>query len=161
MLKIKDADIRSLTDFPLKWRWTNPKWNQLSNADLQRIKPLTQTKAKELWRIFGHYVLGNGPRENIFECRPWIDATVDYPGAFDRVRDWLLVQFSDREQDVVVSWDKDNAVVTSWGVFCDYWDDFCYPASDDVAVLPPSVDWVLFYQHGERFVFGKKRVKAA
>ena len=161
MLKIENTDIQSLADFPLSWRWTDPKWNQLPEAALQRISPLTRAKAKELWRIEGHFVLSDGPRVNMFECSPWIDASVDTADAFEKVRDWLLGHFSDREQQVIVSWDKDTAVVASWGVFCDYWDDFCYPASDDVSVFPVSFDWVLFYQHGERFVFGKKRVGAA
>lgn len=75
--------------------------------------------------------------------------------------DCTTQRHADTEQQVIVSWDKDTAVVASWGVFCDYWDDFCYAASDDVSAFPVSFDWVLFYQHGERFVFGQKRVGAA
>lgn len=161
MLKIEDADIQPLADFALSWRWTDPKWNVLPDAMLRQISPLTRAKAKELWRISGHFVLPNGPKVGIFECSPWIDETVDTPDAFGEVRGWLLDRFSGREQGVIVSWDKDTAAVTNWGVFCDYWDDFCYPASDDVTVFPPSFDWVLFYEHGEHFVFGQKRATAA
>lgn len=158
MLKIEDTDFQSLATFPLSWRWTDSKWNKLPENDLQRIKPLTPIKAKELWRILGHYVSANGPKENIFECSPWIEATIDIPNAFEKVRDWLLGQFSDYEQSVIVSWDKDTAVLTDWGVFCNYWDDFCYPASDDVTVFPPHIDWILFYAHYERFDFGVRGV---
>jgi hypothetical protein len=114
------------------------------------------SKAEELWRIAGQYVSATGPNVDIFKCGPWIDATLDAPGAFERIRDWLLVQFSEREQSILVSWDKDTAVVTDWGVFCDYWDDFCYPASDDVTVLPMAVEWILSYGHGESFEFGRR-----
>jgi hypothetical protein len=161
MLKIEHTDIQPLADFPLSWRWTDPKWNRLPDSALQQISPLTQAKAKELWRISGHFVLPNGPKVDMFECSSWVDATVDTPDAFGKVRGWLLGRLSDREQRVIVSWDKDIAVVTNWGVFCDYWNDFCYPASDDTSVFPQSFDWVLFYQHGERFVFGQKRATAA
>ena len=113
MLKIENTDIQSLADFPLSWRWTDPKWNQLPEAALQRISPLSGEKAKELWRIEGHFVLSDGPRVNLFECSPWIDASVDTADAFEKVRDWLLGRFSDREQQVIVSWDKDTAVVVA------------------------------------------------
>ena len=160
MLKIEVTDLQPLSTFPLNWRWTDSKWNELPKSDLEQIEPLTKTKAKEFWRILGHYVLSDGPRVSLFECSEWIDATLDAPGAFEKIRDWLFGRLSEREQSVIISWDKDTAVLTSWGVFCDYWDDFCYPSSDDVTVFPLSIDWVLFYQHFERFVFGTKSVTA-
>jgi len=45
------------------------------------------------------------------------------------------------------------AICVSWGVFCEYWDDFCYPASDDVAIWPLSQEWFLIYDHSEKFFF--------
>jgi hypothetical protein len=153
MLKFTDSDFQSLDSFSLNWRWTDERWNILPEDILHQIKPFTQTKAKELWRIAGHYVLSDGPRVNLFECSPWIDASVDAPNAEQKVRDWLIDQFSGRDQEIIVSWGQSQAVLTRWGVFSDYWDNFCYPASDDVTVFPPSIKWVLFYQHGERFVF--------
>ena len=45
------------------------------------------------------------------------------------------------------------AICVSWGVFCEYWDDFCYPASDDVAIWSLSQEWFLIYDHsGEVFL---------
>ncbi|MDQ3820276.1 MAG: DUF2947 domain-containing protein [Acidobacteriota bacterium] len=156
MLKFTDTNFQSIDSFSLSWRWTDERWNKLPEDVLAKIKPFTQSKAKELWRISGHYVLPNGPRANLFECSPWIDASVDVPNAEQKIRDWLLTQFSGRDREIIVSWDQATAVLTRWDVFCDYWDDFCYPASDDVTVFPPSIQWVLFYQHGERFIFGER-----
>ena len=45
------------------------------------------------------------------------------------------------------------AICVSWGVFCQYWDDFCYPASDDVTIWPLSEEWFLIYDHSEKFFF--------
>src|SRR3712207_6991725 len=47
---------------------------------------------------------------------------------------------------VIVRWDESTAVRTTWEVFTRYWDDFCYPLSDDVAVFPDSGAWLLLYQ---------------
>jgi len=38
-----------------------------------------------------------------------------------------------------------------------YWDDFCYPGSDDVAISPEDDSWLLFYFHEEMFEFGQRR----
>jgi hypothetical protein len=160
MLKIEDTDFQPPSTFSLNWRWTDSRWNELPESDLRQIKPLTKIKAKEFWRILGHYVLSNGPRINIFECSEWVDATLDVPGAFEKIRSWLLNHLSERDESVIVSWDKDTAVLTNWGIFCDYWDDFCYPSSDDVTVFPLSIGWVLFYDHFERFVFGSRLATA-
>jgi hypothetical protein len=45
---------------------------------------------------------------------------------------------------------------TSWEFFTAHWDDFCYPLSDDVLVLPDSGAWVLRYHHEEVFYFGNR-----
>ena len=40
----------------------------------------------------------------------------------------------DGSQTVIVHWDNTTAVETTWEVFAHYWDDFCYPSSDDVDI---------------------------
>jgi len=156
MLRFVNSDFQPLDTFSLNWRWTDERWNKLPDSAVARIRPFTEAKAKELWRIAGHYALSDGPRVNLFECTPWVDASVNIPNTETKIRRWLNEHFSDTDSDVIVSWDQATAVLTNWGVFCDYWDDFCYPASDDVTLFPPSINWLLFYQHGERFVFGKR-----
>ena len=48
---------------------------------------------------------------------------------------------------VLLSWDAQTAVVTTWEVFVTHWDDFCYSMSDDVTVMPLGGKWVLCYRH--------------
>ncbi|HKV52762.1 MAG TPA: hypothetical protein VJO52_16325 [Gemmatimonadaceae bacterium] len=50
---------------------------------------------------------------------------------------------------VIVSWDADTAVITSWPVFVTYWTDFCYASSDDVTIWEPTKPWTLCYYHYE------------
>jgi hypothetical protein len=69
---------------------------------------------------------------------------------------WLITCSSDLNQTVVVSWCNNLAALVKWKVFCEYWDDFCYSSSDDVAIFPLSEEWMLFYSHSEYFVFGKR-----
>ena len=57
------------------------------------------------------------------------------------------------DERVLVLWDARTALVTEWAVFVESWDDFCYPSSDDVSVLPLVDDWVLCYRHYEVMQF--------
>ena len=71
-------------------------------------------------------------------------------------RAWLFNQ-QRADTPVIVSWQPDLGVRTTWHIFADYWDAFCYPSSDDVAVWPEGKQWVLAYYHYELFEFGKDR----
>lgn len=68
---------------------------------------------------------------------------------------WLRALSVSQAERVVVSWVKGTAVETTWEIFTRYWNDFCYPASDDVTVYPPTGEWVLVYHHEERFAWGR------
>lgn len=69
------------------------------------------------------------------------------------VRRWLRRVQPDSHVRVYVSWSKDLAVEMSWNIFTEYWDDLCYPSSDDVTVVPVSGTWQLVYHHYEQFDF--------
>lgn len=59
-------------------------------------------------------------------------------------------------EQVALSWSRDMSLRTSWEFFTAHWDDFCYPVSDEVLILPDSGGWVLLYQHQETFFFGNR-----
>ncbi len=69
---------------------------------------------------------------------------------------WLMAMQPNQDQMVVLSWDKDAALRTNWGVFVAYWPEFCYPASDDLVVFPETEEWALLYYHEEEFHFGRR-----
>jgi hypothetical protein len=69
---------------------------------------------------------------------------------------WLRAQAPNAAEEIVVSWDRETALRTTWDFFTSHWDDFCYPASDDVLVVPDGKSWVLRYHHEEIFYFGHR-----
>ena len=75
-----------------------------------------------------------------------------------KVKDWLLSQQNALTTPVILSWDEETALNTTWGTFAHYWDDFCYPSSDDLVVFPDHLEWCVFYAHYEILVYGKKNV---
>ena len=151
MINIEEPDFGSLDSFPLKWRWTDSRWNKLPDDALNSIQPLSESKSRELCQYSLAFSNQSGLIESLFDFVSRIDASDDSP----EIRQWLLELLSDLNQTVVVSWDNELAALVSWKVFCEYWDDFCYPSSDDVAIFPLSGEWMLFYSHDEYFMFGE------
>jgi hypothetical protein len=39
-------DLRPLTEFGMRWRWTDPEWNLLDDDALSKIHPLTSVAAR-------------------------------------------------------------------------------------------------------------------
>jgi len=86
---------------------------------------------------------------------PAIDIDASWSSEQDHVRvtEALTALPIASEQRIVVEWDRVDVLETSWRTFRDYWDDFCYPSSDDVTICPVDGGWVLCYHHWERFSF--------
>ena len=74
----------------------------------------------------------------------------DPPGA---VRSDLRALPIDASTEIMLSWNASTALVTDWDTFVSHWDDFCYPASDDVVIWPIVGAWTLCYHHYEVFQF--------
>ncbi|HEX8279700.1 MAG TPA: hypothetical protein VF540_13440 [Segetibacter sp.] len=154
MISFEDSDFRSIDKLPIKWRWTDSRWNKLPDDALKSIQPLVETKASELCQYSLCFHNQSGLNESLFENIKQVDAS----GEASEIKQWLLGCSSNLNQKVIVSWNNENAVLVQWKVFCEFWDDFCYPSSDDVAIFPLTEEWMLFYGHKEVFVFGKRSV---
>jgi hypothetical protein len=74
----------------------------------------------------------------------------DPPGT---VRANLRALAIDPGTDIVLSWNPATALRTDWATFVAHWDDFCYPAADDVDIRALRGEWVLRYHHYEVFQF--------
>lgn len=127
--------------FPLAWRWTQPSHNVLPPEVMARIIPIAEPVAPP-----GVTARGRLDRSSFDDIR-----TTPADAPCEEVTDWLrLLPVAVREQ-VIVRWDTSTAIRTTWEVFTRYWDDFCYPGSDDVEAFPPSGAWLLLYHHWEQF----------
>jgi hypothetical protein len=154
MLKIQETDFRPLDLFPLKWRWTDSRWNKFPDDALNEIQPLTETKALGLYQYSLQFEDQSGPIKSLFEHIEQVNADAETWV----IQHWLITCSSNLNQTVIVSWDNRLAALVKWRVFCEYWDDFCYSASDDVAIFPLSEEWMLFFSHREHFDFAKRQL---
>jgi hypothetical protein len=152
---VTPSDLIPLGEFRLRWRWTDPRWKVLPTPDLAAIQPLTADKASEVFaRTMPLFVEQDTARRCSGGAPDELRSAVTEVPAKRRTTEvgvWLQSLAGD--ESVIVSWDRHTAVLTPWRVFCMYWDDFCYPGSDNVAVVPPSGEWLLWYHHEERFIF--------
>jgi len=156
MILLQESDYQALETFPLLWRWTDPRWNVLPSAILADIRVLTAAKTYAISERWGLFTRGRADTIPPFE---FIDRLTELDVATRsdaQAQDWLQRQVVNLQQRVVVIWSPAIAVQTSLAVFQTYWSDFCYPASDDVAILPLTVDWLLTYSHEEVFRFGRR-----
>ena len=127
-------------EFPLAWRWTDSRYAVLPIGVLSQLQPLGLHEAQVAFE-----------RARSFRQSPGLahsaDVTDDAGCAWLRERDGNLSDL------VTISWSPECALRTSWQIFTEHLSDFCYPASDDVAVFPDTERWVLFYHHEEQFEF--------
>ncbi|MGF1763021.1 hypothetical protein [Aliivibrio kagoshimensis] len=146
--------IISIDDFPLKWRWTEEQYRLLSKEELAQITPLAPVSAKDVWETsltFASDKSDFSPSNELFTDIASIEATDE-----NTVRKWLAGKIPNCE--VIVSWQPDTAVLTNTELFIQYWDDFCYGASDDVSVWPKDKSWIIHYFHEEVFWYGKSAI---
>jgi hypothetical protein len=145
MLNLDPANFVPIEQFVLRWRWTDSRYNLLPADRLAQIRPLEASKAAELDAA----------------ARLAADPIPSTAAAFDSstdqdAREWLARTLPTTATSVLVSWSRDTAVQTTLDLFIKYWDDFCYPSSDDVVVVPPAGDWVLRYTHYEIMYFWRR-----
>lgn len=130
--------------FELAWRWTNPSHNVLPPEVMAQIVPLDEVAVPS-----GLAVRDQLNRAQVIDIRSMSTCDVD------EARRWLLELPAVPAEKIVINWGLRSAVQTTWEIFARFWDDFCYPSSDDVEIYPPSGDWILLYHHRELFEWGR------
>jgi len=128
----------TIQEFPLAWRWTQPSHSVLPGEVLARIRPLSPFEAARVRTE-------STPQASIVVSCSASEATA--------VRRWLHMVQPDSQLAIYVCWSPDVGVQMTWGIFEEYWDDFCYSSSDDVTIAPVSGTWRLIYHHYEQFDF--------
>ena len=146
-----------MDSFKLRWRWTDKQYCLLKDSELSLIHPLDKKSSAEAWDKSLHFIDKKSefsPSLSLFHSIESIDTTNT-----SIVSAWLINRLS--SEDVIVSWQPDTAIKTTSELFIKYWDEFCYPASDDVSVWPVSESWVLHFWHYEKMCFGKANTSVA
>ena len=135
---------------PLAWRWTDHQYALLPEIILKQMHPIGSVEAS-LWftrSLSRHGEAGLDP--TAFRMTSICTALASEQA----VCRWLQDQQPDMSVSVIISWDQNTAIRTTWEVFTTFWSEFCYPSSDDVFVWCESNIWALFFHHEQEFQFG-------
>lgn len=150
MIELQPEDFAPLPEFRRAFRFLDPKYNVLPPAALADLHPISPNRLATM-----NAVLEIASARTATEAAQLtdIDAACESEEVRDRISAALVGLPVPTDQRVIVGWDRDDILETSWRTFCSYWDDFCYPSSDDVTIYALDGSWVLWYHHWERFSF--------
>ena len=126
-----------LENFSLAWRWTKSSHAKLPNEALDELRPLTIESAQK--------IAASSPI-NFPPGATRLDSSVDD----ELTRQWLR-KIPISTQRVTISWDQYTALNLPWSIFCEYWDDFCYPSVDDADFFLENGRLFLRWNHFEVF----------
>lgn len=149
--EIKEDDFESLENFPLKWRWTDKKYADLPEQIIAQVNPVEAEKANEIYSLQSNLVEKNICLDEIFAEDENSVNVQNKETSF--VKNWLRTKIGDVEDFIFLSYAEKLSIRTTKEIFCEYWNDFCYPASDDIVISTEKVDWLLIYHHEEIFIF--------
>ena len=151
-----DPTTIPMHEFPLRWRFTDPKYRLLPVAHLAQVKPLDAGSARRLHDVASRWHYDTHPADGTFVKAARTSIEAHTPDETSRVRAWLYdrrIQFS---QPVFLSWSGDLAALTTWKMVVRYWDAFWYPSSDDLLVFDASQSWALLLWHEEEAFFASE-----
>jgi hypothetical protein len=133
----------TIREFPLAWRWTDPRYAVFPPEVLAQLYPCPPEEAFLLFKCAG-------VRSRSIDPAATRISADNSPG---QVSAWLEARQPRLTEEVVVCWSPELALRTRWSTFIKRWDDLCYPSSDDVTVFPNSGSWLLMYHHWHEFEF--------
>ena len=143
----------TIREHPLAWRWTNPKFALLPEIILGQMHPIDPNEAALLCTHSLTFADRDGLSSDVFTI-----TNLEAEGlSKESGCCWFRARQHNLSELVTLSWNQQTAIQTTWEVFTSYWDDFCYPSSDDVSIWPGSERWALLYHHYHRFEFGMRR----
>jgi hypothetical protein len=134
----------NIEGFSLAWRWTSSSHAKFSAKTLSELQPLNIELANEL----ASNLLVDFPVE-----------AANFDASDDQLSRIWLREINFEPQRVTISWDRDTALNFPWFIFCKYWDDFCYPSSDDADIILENGRHFLRWSHYEVFELNSSALK--
>ncbi len=155
---ISDLVHRPMADFPLKWRFTDPRYSVLPAAHLDQVRPLDSSSAMRISR----FVSDSGLhveipfRSGFFQHVESTKIAESHGNGEedDRIRKWLYRCAIPFDRKIFLIWQPEWVVETTWKMLLKYWTDFYYPISDDLTVCDESLQWSLLFFHEHEAFFG-------
>ena len=147
-IEIDNREIIPLEDFELNWRWEKTHNPIISDLEKAQIEPVSEIESKRLNKVIDYFEIDDNLRENYIET-DWLSASCENDEKIESFRNSLSTVLESWNENVIVTWDRTTTLKTTKELFLKYWDDFCYPSSDDVIIISEETNWIMFYNHIE------------
>jgi hypothetical protein len=141
-----------LQGFELRWRFTDPKFNQIPIEDLRQIQPNPPDISRELWSKYVSAIHKHSIQFSSEELPGYRRIRIDWS---DKENGRRIIAASTKisgETKIVFFWSATCSVLTNWGTFLKYWDDFCYPDDDNNVIVDMQTGVKILYSE-EAFLF--------
>lgn len=154
-MKIDFSDLLEhvipISDFQLKWRFTEEDYNILPEIHLNQLKPLDKAGANFLADFISKNNLHNGVpfKKDFFKS---IEETRITMNNESEIKKWLYRRGISFDKLVYLSWSTNVAMIVPWKLVVKYFNDFQY--SDDLTVFDESLNWALLFFHEGGIYFG-------
>lgn len=155
MVTYRPSDVIAMDDFELSWRITDARWASLPESVLDRIKPLSLAKSKDL---FESSPFGDPPRNSLgfAQLHTTHHQSLEESGTPEdhHIRQWFGDLHIDRDREVYLCWAIGGGVVavTNWGTFLGTWGDLWYPF-DRMCVFDDTREWAVLFGPEEEVSF--------
>jgi len=157
-IELDTNEIISFEDFELNWRWDDIHNPDISNEDKGQIIPLSIQESKRINKIIDYFELESNLYKS-FEPTDWIRASSETLDSIEKFSNDFKKLTQDYNENLFISWNRTTCIYTTKEIFIKYWDDFCYPSSDDITIISELTNWVYFYNHIEVGRFWKRKNK--
>ncbi|MBB6681199.1 hypothetical protein H4O20_07055 [Aequorivita sp. 609] len=147
-IEIINSEIIDLKEFELNWRWEKTHNPDISDLEKAQIEPVSEIESKRLNKVIDYFEIEDNLSNDFIET-DWISASSENDEKIDTFRNKLTSILDTWDENVIVTWNRTTALKTTKEIFLKYWDDFCYPSSDDVTIISEETNWVMFYRHFE------------
>lgn len=151
-------EIIPFESFELSWRWDDLHNPNISPEDKGQIKPLSFIESKRIKKVINHFESESILREH-FESTEWFTVSPETKGTLDKFAKRFQELTKDYNENLYISWNRSTSLYTTKEIFVRYWDDFCYPSSDDITIISELTNWIYFYNHIEVGQFWKRKNK--
>lgn len=143
MVTYRSSDAIPMSDFEFAWRITDAKWSSLPDRMLNRIKPLSPCRSKELLEKSPFVGTANGLFvSGQYHATRQVSLEGESDSERERVKKWFRELPIPANQEVYLCWQVGDGVaaVTDWATFVEVWDDLWYPF-DRLSVFDETHQW--------------------
>ncbi len=147
-VEIDSKEVIPLKDFVLNWRWEKTHNPNITDSEKEYLQPVTESESKRLNKVIDYFENEENLKDK-YQQIDWISANSENDQKVEEFRNLLTEIIRSWDEAVIITWNRTTTLRTTKEIFLKYWDDFCYPSSDDVTIISEKTNWIMFYNHIE------------